>query len=42
VVSPYSSYLIQKLVINGVKKFCTNYNIDLPSVPALPGVELCA
>jgi peptidoglycan/LPS O-acetylase OafA/YrhL len=36
----YSAYLIQKLVINGVEKFCTNYHIDLTSVPALLGVEL--
>jgi peptidoglycan/LPS O-acetylase OafA/YrhL len=37
----YSAYLIQKLVINGVEQFCTNRNIDLTSVPALLGVELC-
>lgn len=37
----YSAYLIQKLVINGVEQFCTNHNIDLTSVPALLGVELC-
>ena len=37
----YSAYLIQKLVINGVEQFCTNHNIDLTSVPALVGVELC-
>jgi peptidoglycan/LPS O-acetylase OafA/YrhL len=37
----YSAYLIQKLVINGVEKFCTNHTIDLTSVPALLGVELC-
>jgi peptidoglycan/LPS O-acetylase OafA/YrhL len=37
----YSAYLIQKPVINGVEEFCTNHNIDLTSVPALLGVELC-
>ena len=37
----YSAYLIQKLVINGVEQFCTNHGIDLTSVPALLGVELC-
>jgi peptidoglycan/LPS O-acetylase OafA/YrhL len=37
----YSAYLIQKLVINEVEPFCTNHNIDLTSVPALLGVELC-
>src|SRR6476619_4093788 len=37
----YSAYLIQKLVINGVDQFCTNHSIDLTSVPALLGVELC-
>jgi peptidoglycan/LPS O-acetylase OafA/YrhL len=37
----YSAYLIQKLVINGVEQFCTNHSIDLTSVPALLGVELC-
>jgi peptidoglycan/LPS O-acetylase OafA/YrhL len=37
----YSAYLIQKLVINGVEQFCTTHNIDLTSVPALLGVELC-
>lgn len=37
----YSAYLIQKLVINGIEQFCTNRNIDLTSVPALLGVELC-
>jgi peptidoglycan/LPS O-acetylase OafA/YrhL len=37
----YSAYLIQKLVINGVEQFCTNHNINLTSVPALLGVELC-
>src|SRR6476619_6924607 len=37
----YSAYLIQKLVINGVEQFCTNHTIDLTSVPALLGVELC-
>jgi peptidoglycan/LPS O-acetylase OafA/YrhL len=37
----YSAYLIQKLVTNGVEQFCTNHNIDLTSVPALLGVELC-
>src|SRR5216117_3811472 len=37
----YSAYLIQKLVINGVERFCTNHNIALTSVPALLGVELC-
>ena len=28
-------------VINGVEQFCTTHNIDLTSVPALLGVELC-
>ena len=37
----YSAYLIQKLVINGAEQFCTNHGIDLTSVPALLGVELC-
>src|SRR6476469_5890515 len=37
----YSAYLIQKLVIHGVEQFCTNHSIDLTSVPALLGVELC-
>jgi peptidoglycan/LPS O-acetylase OafA/YrhL len=37
----YSAYLIQKLVINGVEQFCTNHNINLTSLPALLGVELC-
>jgi peptidoglycan/LPS O-acetylase OafA/YrhL len=37
----YSAYLIQKIVINGIEQFCTNHNIDLTSVPALIGVELC-
>src|SRR6476660_3401512 len=37
----YSAYLIQKLVINRVEQFCTNHSIDLTSVPALLGVELC-
>ena len=37
----YSAYLIQKLVINGVEQFCTSHNINLESVPALLGVELC-
>ena len=37
----YSAYLIQKLVINAVEQFCTNHTIDLTSVPALLGVELC-
>src|SRR6476469_8707838 len=37
----YSGYLIQKLVINGVEQFCANHSIDLTSVPALLGVELC-
>jgi len=37
----YSAYLIQKLVINGVEHFCTTHNVDLTSVPALLGVELC-
>jgi peptidoglycan/LPS O-acetylase OafA/YrhL len=37
----YSAYLIQKLVINGVEQFCANHAIDLTSVPALLGVELC-
>jgi len=37
----YSAYLIQKLVINGVEQFCTNHNINLTSVSALLGVELC-
>jgi peptidoglycan/LPS O-acetylase OafA/YrhL len=37
----YSAYLIQKLVINGAAQFCTNHSIDLTSVPALLGVELC-
>jgi peptidoglycan/LPS O-acetylase OafA/YrhL len=37
----YSTYLIQKLVINGVGDFCRNHNIDLASAPALLGVELC-
>ena len=37
----YSAYLIQKLVIHGVNKFCTNHNIDLASAPALVGVQVC-
>jgi peptidoglycan/LPS O-acetylase OafA/YrhL len=37
----YSTYLIQKLVINGVEQFCANHNIDLTSASALLGVELC-
>jgi peptidoglycan/LPS O-acetylase OafA/YrhL len=37
----YSAYLIQKLVIHGVEEFCANHAIDLTSVPALLGVELC-
>jgi peptidoglycan/LPS O-acetylase OafA/YrhL len=37
----YSAYLVQKLVINGVEQFCTTHNIDLTSVPALLGVQLC-
>src|SRR5262249_15788464 len=36
----YSTYLIQKLVINGVEQFCANHNIDLTSASALLGVEL--
>ena len=36
----YSTYLIQKLVINGVEQFCTNHNIALTSMPALLGVEI--
>jgi peptidoglycan/LPS O-acetylase OafA/YrhL len=37
----YSAYLLQKLVIHGVEQFCANHSIDLTSVPALVGVELC-
>ena len=37
----YSAYLIQKLIIHGVEQFCANHSIDLTSVPALVGVELC-
>ena len=37
----YSAYLIQKLVINGVERFCATYNINLTSAPALLGVEIC-
>ncbi len=37
----YSAYLIQKLIIHGVEQFCINHNIDLTSLPALLGVELC-
>ena len=37
----YSAYLIQKLVIHAVGRWCGNQNIDLTSAPALIGVELC-
>jgi peptidoglycan/LPS O-acetylase OafA/YrhL len=37
----YSAYLIQKLAIHGVGRFCTNHNIQPTSALALVGVELC-
>ena len=37
----YSSYLIQKLVIDFVAQFCSRHNITLTSTGALLGVELC-
>jgi len=37
----YSAYLVQKLVIHCVGRFCFDHNISLTSVPALLGVELC-
>jgi peptidoglycan/LPS O-acetylase OafA/YrhL len=37
----YSAYLIQKLVIHFVGQFCTTHNIELTSVPALLGVQIC-
>jgi peptidoglycan/LPS O-acetylase OafA/YrhL len=37
----YSAYLIQKLVINGVERFCSSHNIQPTSAFALIGVELC-
>src|SRR4051812_20935098 len=37
----YSAYLIQKIAINGVEQFCTTHSIDLTSVTALLGVQLC-
>jgi len=37
----YSTYLIQKLVINFVGQFCFNHDIALTSVSALLGVALC-
>jgi len=33
--------LIQKLVINGVERFCSSHNIQPTSALALVGVELC-
>jgi peptidoglycan/LPS O-acetylase OafA/YrhL len=36
----YSAYLIQKLIIHFVERFCTSHNIALTSVPALVGVEI--
>src|SRR6266436_959762 len=37
----YSAYLIQKLAIHAVEQFCSSHNIQLTSVIALVGVELC-
>src|SRR5205809_4568894 len=37
----YSAYLIQKLVIHAVEKFCPSHNIQPTSAIALVGVELC-
>ncbi len=37
----YSAYLIQKLVIHAIEQFCSSHNIQLTSVLALVGVELC-
>ena len=37
----YSAYLIQKLVIHFVAKFCTTHDIALTSVLALVLVEIC-
>jgi peptidoglycan/LPS O-acetylase OafA/YrhL len=37
----YSAYLVQKLVIHGIAQFCASHNIELTSIPALIGVELC-
>lgn len=37
----YSAYLIQKLVIHFVARFCSTQNIVLTSAPALVGVQLC-
>jgi peptidoglycan/LPS O-acetylase OafA/YrhL len=37
----YGAYLIQKLVINGVERFCSSHNIQPTSAFALIGVELC-
>lgn len=37
----YSTYLVQKLVMNFVIQFCTTHGLALTSVWALIGVELC-
>jgi len=37
----YSAYLVQKLVIHGVGEFCHAHDVDLKSVTALIGVEVC-
>jgi peptidoglycan/LPS O-acetylase OafA/YrhL len=37
----YSAYLVQKLVIHAVAKFCLAHDIALTSTFALVGVELC-
>ena len=37
----YSAYLVQKLVIHGVFKFCQAHGLDTQSAPALIAVELC-
>ena len=37
----YSAYLVQKLVIHFVARFCSTHDIALTSVPAIIGVEIC-
>jgi peptidoglycan/LPS O-acetylase OafA/YrhL len=37
----YSTYLVQKLVINFGEQFCVNHDIDPTSAAALIGVEIC-
>ncbi|MGA7273494.1 MAG: hypothetical protein WBX14_01495, partial [Candidatus Udaeobacter sp.] len=37
----YSTYLIQKLAIHAVERFCSSHNIQSTSALAVIGVELC-